>query len=375
MKKSFKSLLTIALVSMAIASCGDSTQNNDSTAKSDSAKTNDKSTGAGNNGDNGALEPLSPIEFKNMENIDTLSYALGCDLGNFMKKGLNPYMKLDHKSIISSIKEYIEKRNVKVEGITITDDNILEISQKHFGNELPAKLDAAMKDSTGKTEVFTPQEKSIVSAIIGIDMVSGLIKNGIDVEANSFVMGMTDSFDGEKKMNDQAIQSVIINESEKKAKELADNNARESQEWLAGIEKQNGVKKTASGLLYKIVKSGDTGKKATKDTDVVKVLYTGKTRKDVTFDSNRWIDMPQQRQEMIKAYQPDQANKDNPIEFPLNGVIPGWTEGMKLVGKGGRIHLWIPAELAYKEMGAGQDIGPNEALFFDVELLEVTPAK
>lgn len=374
MKKSFKSLLTIALVSIAIASCGDSTQNNDSTAKSDSAKTNDKSTGAGNNGDNGALEPLSPIEFKNMENIDTLSYALGCDLGNFMKKGLNPYMKLDHKPIISSIKEYIEKGNVKVEGITITDDNVLEMSQKHFGNELPEKLDAAMKDSTGKTEVFTPQEKNIVSAIIGVDMVSGLIKNGFDVEANSFVMGITDSFDGEKKMNEQAIQSVIINESKKKAEELAENNARESQEWLAGIEKMNGVKKTASGLLYKIVKAGDTGIKATKDTDVVKVLYTGKTRKDVTFDSNRWNDMPAQRKEMIKAYQPDMA-KDNPIEFPLNGVIPGWTEGMKLVGKGGRIHLWIPAELAYKEMGAGQDIGPNEALFFDVELLEVTPAK
>ena len=75
-----------------------------------------------------------------------------------------------------------------------------------------------------------------------------------------------------------------------------------------------------------------------------------------------------------KKAQPDQAEKDNEIEFPLNRVIKGWTEGMKLVGKGGRIVLWIPAELAYGETGAGQDIGANEALCFDVELLDVTPA-
>ena len=74
---------------------------------------------------------------------------------------------------------------------------------------------------------------------------------------------------------------------------------------------------------------------------------------------------------MIKTYQPDQVNKDNPIEFPLNRVIKGWTEGMKLVGKGGRITLWIPSELAYGEYGSGQNIGPNQALRFDVELLEV----
>ena len=134
------------------------------------------------------------------------------------------------------------------------------------------------------------------------------------------------------------------------------------------------MKKTESGIVYKIVNEGDMSAKAVNDTDVVKVLYTGTTRNGNVFDSNRWADMPQQRQQMMQAYQPDQAGKDNPIEFPLNRVIKGWTEGMKLVGKGGRIILWIPAELAYGQNAPIQEIGANEALRFDVELLDVTPA-
>ena len=84
---------------------------------------------------------------------------------------------------------------------------------------------------------------------------------------------------------------------------------------------------------------------------------------------------------MIRTQQPslfDETGKllepSEPIEFPLNRVIKGWTEGMKLIGPGGKIKLYIPADLAYGRRGGGQLIGPNEASEFEVELLEVIPA-
>jgi FKBP-type peptidyl-prolyl cis-trans isomerase FkpA len=152
---------------------------------------------------------------------------------------------------------------------------------------------------------------------------------------------------------------------------ISEENKKASLEWLAEVEKQEGVMKTGSGLLYKIEKAGNIRVKATKDEDVVKAVYTGRTKDGQIFDSNRWSDLPVQRQEMLKRQNPRNEGKDTPIEFPLNGVIKGWTEGMKLIGKGGKITLWIPAELAYGERGAGRDIGPNEALRFDIELVDV----
>ena len=132
-------------------------------------------------------------------------------------------------------------------------------------------------------------------------------------------------------------------------------NAEASAKWLAKVEKEKGVKKTASGLLYKINEQGNMNEKPNSVEDVVKVHYRGTTRTGKEFDSS--------------------YKRNSPIDFPLNGVIKGWGEGLQLVGKGGSITLWIPAELAYGSRGAGADIGPNEALRFDVELLDVTPAE
>ena len=110
---------------------------------------------------------------------------------------------------------------------------------------------------------------------------------------------------------------------------------------------KNSADSTASGIVYLIQDSGNDVR-ATDDRDTVKVNYRGTLIDGKEFDKN------------------------DGIEFPLNRVIRGWTEGMKLIGEGGKITLVIPANLAYGERGP-REIGANSTLVFDVELLEVHP--
>lgn len=117
--------------------------------------------------------------------------------------------------------------------------------------------------------------------------------------------------------------------------------------------KETGVVKTESGLLYKIIRQGSGVKPSSSDT--VEVHYEGTNLDGKVFDS---------------SYERDQT-----ASFPLNAVISGWQEGLQHVSEGGEIILWIPADLAYGERGAGNDIRPNEALTFKVDLIAVKPVK
>ena len=107
--------------------------------------------------------------------------------------------------------------------------------------------------------------------------------------------------------------------------------------------------KTGSGLKYRVLRKGSA--KKPKATDSVKVNYHGWLDNGKVFDSS--------------------YERNEPISFPLSGVIPGWTEGMQLVGEGGMIELEIPSELAYGRRGAGAAVPPNSQLHFLVELLKV----
>ena len=110
-----------------------------------------------------------------------------------------------------------------------------------------------------------------------------------------------------------------------------------------------GYTTTASGLQYKVIKEGK-GVKPTA-TDEVTVHYTGKLLDGTKFDSS--------------------LDRGEPTSFPLNGVIKGWTEGLQLMGEGAKYQFIIPSELAYGARGAGEQIGPNATLYFEVELIKV----
>lgn len=130
---------------------------------------------------------------------------------------------------------------------------------------------------------------------------------------------------------------------------MAQSALEKGQAFLAENASKPGVQKTASGLQYLIVNPGEG--RSPKATDTVRVNYRGTLLNGTEFDSS--------------------YKRKEPIEFPLNGVIKGWTEGLQLIKEGGKITLFIPSNLAYGPRGAGGVIGPDETLIFDVELLKV----
>lgn len=123
------------------------------------------------------------------------------------------------------------------------------------------------------------------------------------------------------------------------------------QAFLAENGKKEGISTTTTGLQYKVLIAGPgTGKKP-KATDTVKVHYRGTLLDGTEFDSS--------------------YKRKEPIEFGLNQVIRGWTEGVQLMTEGSKYEFYIPSNLAYGPRGAGRDIGPDETLIFEVELLAV----
>ena len=206
---------------------------------------------------------------------------------------------------------------------------------------------------------FNQDASYAVGVLVGSD-VKNLVdgqKEVIQYDTEKLVAGLKDVLDGKADLTkDQKLQKTLqqieqkLNEA-KQAK-LAGVKA-EGEKYAAEFAKKEGVKKTASGLLYRVEKAGEGA--PIKADDTVKVHYTGKLPDGTVFDSS--------------------VKRGVPAEFPLNQVIKGWTEGLQLVKKGGKIELVIPADLAYGSQGAGAAIPPNATLHFDVEVLDVIPAK
>jgi FKBP-type peptidyl-prolyl cis-trans isomerase FklB len=188
--------------------------------------------------------------------------------------------------------------------------------------------------------------------------IAGNVNNqyGRALDAKAFVAGIEDGFSRtDMKVPEDAVLASLnaLNEaSEKERGDLAARNLAAAKAYLAENAKKEGVTTLPSGLQYEVLTVG-TGAKPTVD-DTVTTHYTGTLIDGTVFDSS--------------------VERGTPASFPVNGVIPGWVEALQLMPVGSKWRLVIPPELAYQERGAGNRIGPNEALIFTVELLSIDPA-
>ncbi len=149
----------------------------------------------------------------------------------------------------------------------------------------------------------------------------------------------------------QAFQMKKMEEQRQEFAQLAQDNLDRGAAFQADNGNNEAVTTTESGLQYEELVAGEGANPVAADT--VKVHYKGELIDGTEFDSS--------------------YSRGEPVSFPLNGVIPGWTEGLQLMKQGGKARLVIPAELAYGPGGMGNAIGPNETLVFEVELLEINP--
>ena len=210
-------------------------------------------------------------------------------------------------------------------------------------------------DKGAPMELKTQKDKASYS--IGVSIGKNLKDQKVEIQTDILVKGLLDAYTGtktqltEKEMGDvltQFQQEIMAKAQEEAAKKGGENKSK-GEKFLADNKNKPGVKTTPSGLQYTVISEG-TGPKPTASS-TVKVHYTGKLIDGTTFDSS--------------------VDRGEPIEFPLNGVIKGWTEGVQLMSKGSKYKFFIPSDLAYGDRGAGNAIGPNETLVFEVELLDI----
>jgi len=220
------------------------------------------------------------------------------------------------------------------------------------------KKEKKKKGSKTETVVATPafaNNNDTVSYIIGADIARSFAKNSLELNKEMVFKGFSDAqANADTVFSQEQIGQIMMawqqQMSEKKAalaeQEMA-KNLKIGDDFLAANKLKEGVIETASGLQYRVIKPGEGD--SPDDNDMVEVHYTGTLVDGTVFDSSR--------------------ERGESIEFPVNGVIPGWTEALKLMKPGAQYMLYIPSKLAYGDKKTGP-IPEGSTLIFDVELIK-----
>lgn len=189
-----------------------------------------------------------------------------------------------------------------------------------------------------------------LSYSLGVNIGEGMKQQGFGVEDfESFTAGIKDVFAKNIKLSPDEMNTVLNDEFQRVQREVVDAQKAIGEAFLAENAKREGVIVTESGLQYEILKEGDGP--IPKLSDSVTTHYHGTLPDGKVFDSS--------------------VERNQPATFPVSGVIKGWTEALQMMKTGSKYRLFVPSDLAYGERGAGGDIGPHQALIFDVELLSI----
>ncbi|WP_455200826.1 FKBP-type peptidyl-prolyl cis-trans isomerase [Kaarinaea lacus] len=195
--------------------------------------------------------------------------------------------------------------------------------------------------------------KQKYSYAIGFQIGSNLKREGADVDVQAIAQGIKDVLtDAKLSVSMEDMQAAVLEmQKEQQAKRQArgDKAKKAGEEYLAKNKKEKGVKELPSGIQYKVIKEGKGSKP--KATDTIVAHYKGTLINGTEFDSS--------------------YGRGQPATFAVNQVIQGWQQILPLMPTGSKWKVVIPSDLAYGPRGAGANIGPNETLIFEVELLEI----
>jgi FKBP-type peptidyl-prolyl cis-trans isomerase FklB len=226
----------------------------------------------------------------------------------------------------------------------------------------PATSTTAKKAPAGSASapVTTLKDtKEKFSYALGLSLGTNLHRQDVDIDPNILAQGLKDALNDNSKhlLSDQEagdvltqMQGAVREKAMAKMKEVEAKNKAQGDAFLAANKAKPGVTVLPSGLQYKVITAG-TGPKPTA-SDTVVCNYRGTTVDGKEFDSSA-------------------KHGGQPATFPVSGVIKGWTEAVQLMPVGSKWELYIPADLAYGDRGAGPDIGPGSTLIFEVELLSI----
>lgn len=205
--------------------------------------------------------------------------------------------------------------------------------------------------SSQATELKTDTQKH--SYVIGTQIGKQLSASNIQIDEQALFAAISDMLKGrETQMTDDEMRLVVNRvreQQQQEAQRAGEENKKAGEAFLAKNAKSKGVKTLPSGLQYQVIKAGN-GKKPTA-ADSVEAHYKGTLIDGTEFDSS--------------------YKRGQPATFPVQGVIKGWQEALPLMSEGAQWRIFVPSDLAYGERGAGDKIGPNSTLIFDIELFKV----